>query len=61
MQTATNRLSSIYVPLRLAYGLVPIVAGADKFFNLLTDWSKYLPAQVAAMLPLPACFCRRCA
>jgi uncharacterized membrane protein YphA (DoxX/SURF4 family) len=53
METATNQLSSIYVPLRLAYGLVPIVAGADKFFNLLTDWSKYLPAQVASLLPLP--------
>src|SRR5215467_12907147 len=52
METATNKLSSIYVPLRLVYGLVPIVAGVDKFFNLLTDWSKYLPGAVAERLPV---------
>jgi uncharacterized membrane protein YphA (DoxX/SURF4 family) len=52
-----SRLSSIYVPLRLTYGLVPIVAGADKFFNLLTNWQKYLPDAVAAILPVsPAQF-----
>ena len=49
-----DKLSSIYVPLHLAYGLVPIVAGADKFLHLLTDWNKYLPAAVAERLPLPA-------
>jgi uncharacterized membrane protein YphA (DoxX/SURF4 family) len=50
-------LSSIYIPLRLVYGLVPIVAGADKFFNLLTDWQKYLPQTVASALPIsPAAF-----
>jgi uncharacterized membrane protein YphA (DoxX/SURF4 family) len=54
MQSSNNQLSSVYIPLRLAYGLVPIVAGADKFFNLLTNWPKYLPAQVASMLPIPA-------
>jgi uncharacterized membrane protein YphA (DoxX/SURF4 family) len=54
---ASDNLSSIYVPLRLVYGLVPIVAGADKFFNLLTDWSKYLPGAVAQRLPVsPAQF-----
>lgn len=40
----TPDLSSVYVPLRLTFGLVPIAAGADKFFNLLTDWSQYLPS-----------------
>jgi uncharacterized membrane protein YphA (DoxX/SURF4 family) len=52
MLADSNRYSSIYVPLRLTYGLVPIVAGADKFFNLLTNWQKYLPDAVAAMLPV---------
>lgn len=28
--------------LRLTYGLVPIVAGLDKFTNLLTHWENYL-------------------
>lgn len=52
MQAATNEISTIYTPLRLTYGLVPLAAGADKFFNLLTDWSKYLPAGLAAALPV---------
>lgn len=47
-------LSSIYYPLRLTYGLVPVVAGLDKFFNFLTDWSKYLPQAITGVLPMPA-------
>jgi uncharacterized membrane protein YphA (DoxX/SURF4 family) len=38
--------------LRLGYGLVPIVAGADKFTNLLVDWDKYLSPQVEERLPI---------
>lgn len=47
-----NSLSSIYFPLRLAFGLVPLLAGLDKFFNLLTDWERYLPAFVVDILPV---------
>ena len=39
--------------LRLGYGLVPIVAGADKFTNLLVDWEKYLSPAVERALPIP--------
>lgn len=28
--------------LKLTFGMVPIVAGADKFTNLLTNWADYL-------------------
>jgi hypothetical protein len=49
----TESLSSIYLPLRLTYGLVPVVAGLDKFLNLLTDWGKYLPHGLTSVLPLP--------
>ena len=38
--------------LRFGYGLVPIVAGADKFTNLLVDWDKYLSPEVEARLPI---------
>jgi uncharacterized membrane protein YphA (DoxX/SURF4 family) len=38
--------------LRLGYGLVPIVAGADKFTNVLTDWEKYLSPEVRERLPM---------
>lgn len=46
-----NTLSSIYVPLRLTFGLVPLVAGLDKFVGVLADWEKYLPAFAADLLP----------
>ena len=53
MPAATSEnLSSIYFPLRLTYGVVPVVAGLDKFFNVLTDWDKYLPAFAADILPV---------
>ncbi len=49
-----SHLDSIYVPLRLIYGLVPIAAGLDKFTDLLTDWGKYLPPALARALPVGA-------
>ena len=32
--------------LRFGLTVAPIVAGLDKFFNLLVDWTKYLPGVV---------------
>ncbi|MCC6951981.1 MAG: hypothetical protein IT433_11125 [Phycisphaerales bacterium] len=46
------RLDGIYLALKLGYGLVPIAAGADKFLNLLTDWTKYLPKFATSIVPL---------
>jgi hypothetical protein len=48
----TNTLDRVYTPLWLCYGLVPIAAGVDKFLNLLTDWSKYLPSAVTDVIPV---------
>lgn len=51
------RLESLYRPLWLTYGLVPLLAGLDKFTNVLTDWSQYLSPLVADLLPFsPAVF-----
>ncbi|HEY5917845.1 MAG TPA: tRNA (5-methylaminomethyl-2-thiouridylate)-methyltransferase [Chryseolinea sp.] len=47
--TKVNRATQV---LRLTYGLVPIVAGLDKFMNVLTDWSKYLAPAVTDVIPL---------
>lgn len=47
-------LESLYRPLWLTYGLVPLLAGLDKFFNLLADWPKYLSPWVANLLPVSA-------
>jgi uncharacterized membrane protein YphA (DoxX/SURF4 family) len=40
--------------LKWTFGLVPIVAGADKFLHILTDWDKYLAPQIAHALPFSA-------
>jgi uncharacterized membrane protein YphA (DoxX/SURF4 family) len=45
-------LAGVYVPLRLTYGLIPVVAGCDKFLNLLTNWEAYLPTSIADLLPV---------
>jgi uncharacterized membrane protein YphA (DoxX/SURF4 family) len=44
-------LSQVQRTLRLTYGLVPIVAGLDKFTDLLTHWENYLSPGVVSMLP----------
>jgi uncharacterized membrane protein YphA (DoxX/SURF4 family) len=46
------RLNSSWWALRLAYGLVPIVAGLDKFTNLLTHWTDYLSPLAMKVLPV---------
>jgi uncharacterized membrane protein YphA (DoxX/SURF4 family) len=45
-------LESLYRPLWLTYGLVPLLAGLDKFMNLLADWPSYLSPTVAGLLPV---------
>ncbi len=37
--------------LRFTFAVAPIVAGLDKFFNLLTNWGRYLSAEYAALSP----------
>ena len=50
-------LLPIYRLLKLTYGIVPIVAGLDKFTNLLAHWDQYLHPGLAGMLPFsPATF-----
>ncbi len=40
--------------LRIGYGVVPLVAGADKFTNFLCRWEKYLSPAAKELLPVPA-------
>lgn len=44
--------ATVWRTLRLVFGLVPIVAGLDKFTDLLVQWDKYLAPAVAKLLPL---------
>jgi uncharacterized membrane protein YphA (DoxX/SURF4 family) len=47
-----ERIEGSYWALRLVFGLVPIVAGLDKFTNLLTDWERYLSPLAVRLLPV---------
>lgn len=40
-----------YAILHLGFIVAPLAMGADKFFNLLTDWTHYLAPQIAAVIP----------
>jgi uncharacterized membrane protein YphA (DoxX/SURF4 family) len=44
--------SEIYWPLRLAYGLVPLLAGLDKYVGLLADWERYASPLAVSVLPV---------
>ncbi len=37
-----TRLNQAWWTLRIGLGLAPILAGLDKYFNLLTNWEMYL-------------------
>ena len=47
-----GRLAVSYQALRVTYILVPLLAGLDKFANLLTNWSHYLSPAFARMIPM---------
>jgi uncharacterized membrane protein YphA (DoxX/SURF4 family) len=52
-----TRLSSSYWALRTVFIAVPILAGLDKFMNLLTYWPHYLSPAFARLLPMtPSAF-----
>lgn len=46
-----KQLDTAWSTLRFTYGLVPIIAGLDKFTNLLVDWKQYL-SPLAGSLPI---------
>lgn len=49
-QNSDKRLGSAWWALRIALGVGPFLAGLDKFFNVLTDWSMYLSPAVTRLL-----------
>jgi uncharacterized membrane protein YphA (DoxX/SURF4 family) len=55
MNTQNKTEDSLYQTwwlLRITFGVVPIVAGIDKFLNIIAEWSNYLSPLVADMLPV---------
>jgi hypothetical protein len=53
-QTQTSELHKVWLTLKLTFAIVPIVAGLDKFTNILVDWSKYLSTEMVSILPVTA-------
>jgi len=45
-------VESVWWTLRMSFGLVPLLAGLDKFFNLLVHWPKYIAPSIAGILPM---------
>jgi uncharacterized membrane protein YphA (DoxX/SURF4 family) len=50
--TTMSQAEKVITILRWTFGLVPIIAGADKFMHLLTNWDQYLAPSIAHMLPM---------
>ena len=47
-----RRVESAWWVLRIALGAGPVIAGADKFFNLIANWPMYLSPLAVAVLPI---------
>ena len=54
MNQLDDRLNVSWWLLRVSFGLVPILAGLDKFLNLLADWPTYLSPAAQSILPVEA-------
>lgn len=52
MNSESKNLENVKTLLKFTYGLIPIVAGADKFTNILTNWSQYLNPNIKSILPV---------
>lgn len=49
-----DRLQAAYWALRIGLGLGALLAGLDKFFNVLADWGMYLSPLAERLVPLSA-------
>jgi uncharacterized membrane protein YphA (DoxX/SURF4 family) len=54
-----KELNAVWWTLRIGLGLGPFLAGLDKFFNLLADWTMYLSPLALKVVPVsPEVFMR---
>ncbi len=53
-QSTYDKVMQSWWLLKVTYGLFFIIAGADKFMNLVTDWSKYVSPLVLKMFSVNA-------
>lgn len=48
---AYNKVIQSWWLLKITYGLLFVIAGADKFMHLVTDWDEYLSPLIVSFLP----------
>lgn len=51
MPEIKNKINVLWNILRITFCAVPIIAGLDKFTNLLVQWDKYLSPGMVSLLP----------
>jgi uncharacterized membrane protein YphA (DoxX/SURF4 family) len=54
MREFEGGLKTAWWALRIGLGVGPILAGIDKYFNKLTDWTMYLSPLATKIVPLSA-------
>ena len=54
MKEFDGRLNLAWWALRIGLGLGPILAGIDKYFNILADWTMYLNPLATKVIPISA-------
>lgn len=54
MTTTEKRVEEARLALAYAFGLVPLLAGLDKFTNLLANWPGYVSPLLVPLLPVSA-------
>jgi uncharacterized membrane protein YphA (DoxX/SURF4 family) len=52
MTTFDKRLNASWWALRIALGVMPILAGIDKYFNRLAEWGMYLSPYATKIIPV---------
>ena len=52
MHDRITRLESSRIALRVSFGLLPLLAGLDKFTYFLADWSAYVGPVARSLLPV---------
>ena len=52
MQKFDARINLAWWVLRIGFGVGPIIAGLDKFFNVIVNWEMYLSPLATKVVPL---------
>jgi len=52
MKEFDSQLTTAWWALRIGLGVGPILAGIDKYFNILTNWEMYLSPIATRVLPM---------